>query len=782
MYLRERVNLNKLSFILALIITSLILNFGTSILFSSISEKKADIGNPLTLQPTELVKYNASDSYRMQKIANITDSIQNTTEIRIELPPTDWNITRIDFEFNNISTNQEIVTIEDLGDGFRGLDNDKIEGLAMQLRITELTEIYSVDIFGYKYEASSNPGIIYFKITGWDSGNNKPITPVYGTPVELNISGVPQWYTQTFPEPIELTPGDYGLVINGSNIKDNDYYYWWINNSKSGSDLYMCKYTYRWWSWDWRDPEYEHVFLHRINKGVNKPYLPSEINLTVNIDGKEYPIVDGAVKGEGHLTIENVNFKLESVLLDIPISNNESLNLNFNLNYSINIHNQVSFDSTVEIGDVLMNKWHLNPELENCSCDWYCYCINIPDSWNNLQIFKDGLNVSSDINVVFQNQSLTILCDLITEGANWEIYAESLPKSFTINLSGYEFQPAQDIEIEVEPPYIGGKLGLVIQDAQGRIIHLNEKTVLSSTEVFNYLIRSDAIDGIWKAYVYWFNSTDAGFNSITFEVNVPVVIPPPNPLLITLLISLGGAITGSMYGTYLVYKLRKSKKEQKRQQLIQKSKDLINLEYIIVTDKISSLDLFSQSFKKKTLNLTLVSGFLDAIRSFGIEITGSSEQSQVIKLEYQDSKIIMSEYKQFRLIFIMKETPSNEFLETLRLTTIETDEKFGRFLENFDGDLEPFKYVERLLMQRLKTSFLYPLKMLEMPNIKLNTLEKDLIMRVKKYLKSTTSTRFSVLDFIDKDAINPLEVKVFIDLIEKRIFQPIIENTTISYK
>ncbi|MFX1355582.1 MAG: hypothetical protein ACFFGP_16630, partial [Promethearchaeota archaeon] len=150
------------------------------------------------------------------------------------------------------------------------------------------------------------------------------------------------------------------------------------------------------------------------------------------------------------------------------------------------------------------------------------------------------------------------------------------------------------------------------------------------------------------------------------------------------------------------------------------------------------------------------------------------------KLEYQDSKIIMSEYKQFRLIFIMKETPSNEFLEALRLTTIETDEKFGRFLEGFDGDLRPFKYVERLLMQRLKTSFLYQLKIVEMPNIKLNTLEKDLIMRVKKHLKSTTSTHFTVLDFIDKDAINPLEVKLFIDLMEKRIFIPIIEDTIAS--
>ncbi|MFX0178019.1 MAG: hypothetical protein ACFE85_17515, partial [Candidatus Hodarchaeota archaeon] len=522
------------------------------------------------------------------------------------------------------------------------------------------------------------------------------------------------------------------------------------------------------------------VFLHRINKGVNKPYFPSEINLTVNIDGKEYPIVDGAVKGEGSLTIDNVDFKLESTILDIPISNNESLTLYFNLNYSINLYYQITFESFIEIGDVIMNKWHLNPELENYSCDWYCYSIDIPDNWNNLQVFKDGSNVSSDVNVVFQNQTLTILCDLITEGANWEIYAENVPKSFILNLSNDELQPAQDLEIEVEPPYIGGKLGFVIQDAQDTIIYINEKAVTSSTEVLNYLIRSDANEGIWKAYVYWFNSTDAGFNLITFEVNIPIFTPPPDPFLIIFLISLGGVITGGTYGTYSFYKLRKMKEEQKKQLLIRKFKDLINLEYIIVTDKVSSLDLFSQSFKKKILDLTLVSAFLNAIRSFGIEITGSSEQSQVIKLEYQDSKIIMSEYKKFRLIFIMKETPSNEFLEALRLTTIETDEKFGRFLVDFNGDVRPFNYVERLFMKRLETRFLYPLKIIEMPNIKLNTLEKDMIMKVKKHLKSKTSTNFTALDLIDKDAINPLEVKIFINLMDKKIFQPIIEDTTVS--
>ncbi|MEJ2295185.1 MAG: hypothetical protein P8Y23_10500, partial [Candidatus Lokiarchaeota archaeon] len=648
-------------------------------------------------------------------------------------------------------------------------------------KITESTTVYSIDIFGYKYESSTDPGTIYFEIEGWDSGNNEPNGIIYGKPVELNMSMIPQWYAQNFLDPIELTPGDYAIVIDGSNIVKNDYYYWWINDSKPGSNLYMSEYSRRMLTWDWRE-EYEKVFLHKINKGVNKPYFPSEINLTANINGKDYSIMDGVIKGEGILTINDTNFNIESGLLNFPLLNNESLKLYFNLNYSIDIYNQVSIDSSIEIGDLLTNKWCLCPEFENYSCESYLYKILIPNNWENIQIFKDGVNVSSDSNIIFENQSLMILDDLITEGADWEISAENNPKNLTINLSDSVFQPAEDIEFGVEPPIVGGKLGLVIQDAQGALIYIDEKSVQSSTEIFSYLIRSDASDGVWRAYVYWFNSTDAGFNFIIFRVNVPEFIPPPDPILIILLIALGGAIAGGTYGSFSVYKIRKTKKEQKRQHLIQNFKDLTNLEYIIVTDKISSLDLFSQSFKKKSLDLTLVSGFLNAIRSFGIELTGSSEHSQVIKLEYQDSKIIMTEYKQFRLIFIMKETPSNEFLDLLRLITIETDEKFGRFLENFDGDVSPFVYVERVLIQKLGTGILYPLRISEDPIVKLNSSEKDLLKRVNKYLKSNNSSSFKVSYFINNNEIHAQEVQLFSNLIKRRIFQPIIGDLSDSLK
>ncbi|MFW9952310.1 MAG: hypothetical protein ACFFKA_19490, partial [Candidatus Thorarchaeota archaeon] len=195
---------------------------------------------------------NATSSYDINIFANYSQQQYNVSNIDIELPPNDWNISSIELDFDKISIGQEKMTIEDNPNSFEYLSDQDIERLAMQVRIDELTVIYSVDIFGYKAEASSTPAPIYFAITGWDSVQHEPMYPVYGTPVELNMSNIPGWYVQTFPEPISLVPGDYALVIDGyDQIKYGDHYYWYINNSATGSNLYMSYYE-RYMSFLWR--------------------------------------------------------------------------------------------------------------------------------------------------------------------------------------------------------------------------------------------------------------------------------------------------------------------------------------------------------------------------------------------------------------------------------------------------------------------------------------------------------------------------------------------------
>jgi len=484
---------------------------------------------------------------------------------------------------------------------------------------------------------------------------------------------------------------------------------------------------------------------------------------------------DGIDLGTGNLIVENLDFSPNSSYLPIYLQNNNSVQLMFNLSYNLAIKHLFNSVGSMLIKAESNINWTLTPEINRLSNN-YSIKFNYPEDWFSFNIFRDDQNITSQI-VITENY-LYFPNNIIIEGATWKIFAESIPIDVDLYVPKVAYEPDQVLKFSVLPPIFPGNITFKMIDPLGFPEHNDVMEILELTTeeiVLSHNLSSNPVEGTYQAAVFWNNYTAAGLRIQIFYVNIDLF-----PLLVITFSIIGAIAAVTSFTSYKVIKRVKRNREFYRKSIYNKYMDILNLEYIIVTDKISSLDLFSQSFKKKTLDLTLVSAFLNAIRSFGIEITGSSEQSQVIKLEYQDSKIIMSEYKQFRLIFIMKETPSNEFLEALRLITIETDEKFGRFLVDFDGDVRPFNYVERLLMKRLETRLLYPLKIIETPNIKLNTLEKDMIMQVKKYLKSTTSTRFTVSDFIDKDAINPSEVKLFIHLMEKRIFQPIIEDTTVS--
>ena len=55
----------------------------------------------------------------------------------------------------------------------------------------------------------------------------------------------------------------------------------------------------------------------------------------------------------------------------------------------------------------------------------------------------------------------------------------------------------------------------------------------------------------------------------------------------------------------------------------------------MVTDKRSGLNVYTQNFIEKEIDAALISGFLQAIHSFGIELIKVEDQSQIIKLEYK---------------------------------------------------------------------------------------------------------------------------------------------------
>ena len=97
----------------------------------------------------------------------------------------------------------------------------------------------------------------------------------------------------------------------------------------------------------------------------------------------------------------------------------------------------------------------------------------------------------------------------------------------------------------------------------------------------------------------------------------------------------------------------------------------------IISDKNSGLDLFEQNFGGKEIDPSMLTGFLDAIRTFGIELTDSEDRSQTIKLDFKGSKVLMVEYKLFRFILIMSEVPSKIFVHSINKLVQDINANYG---------------------------------------------------------------------------------------------------------
>ena len=201
--------------------------------------------------------------------------------------------------------------------------------------------------------------------------------------------------------------------------------------------------------------------------------------------------------------------------------------------------------------------------------------------------------------------------------------------------------------------------------------------------------------------------------------------------------------------------------------------DVLNLDFIMISQKASGLNIYEQVISGEKRDATLISGFLQAIRAFGIDLTGSEEQSQSIKLEYQKSRILMSEFKDFRIINIFKDSPSKDFKDSLDPLSRDIDKYYGKLIKNFLGDLSKFKGIEELLDKHLHLSLVYPLKLIMPKNIKLDSAEKMLVKKALNIMKKRNMDYFYVSYLFAEKEFNVRNAEKILKLVEKNVFQPV---------
>jgi hypothetical protein len=84
-----------------------------------------------------------------------------------------------------------------------------------------------------------------------------------------------------------------------------------------------------------------------------------------------------------------------------------------------------------------------------------------------------------------------------------------------------------------------------------------------------------------------------------------------------------------------------------------------------------------------------VSGFLQAISSFGTEV--SSQETGLEAIQYQGFMVALSEGELIRSAFVCNKSPDRTLLSSIKYFTIKFEDEFRTILENWTGDISTFK-------------------------------------------------------------------------------------------
>jgi len=689
----------------------------------------------------------------------------NLNSLGLDFPSESWNLTSLEVNFTDITFHREVIEVESEVVGTSKRLNKGTTGYAVQINITESTEIYAVHIYGHEVNTATTTNITV-QISGYDSLSDEPNATIYGSEI-LNISSTPGWYIQTFLSPILLNTGNYYLIINGTEMLPSDFasYYWHYNEiAPSNPNYYTWEYKLGWTNDIIGEP-----FLYKLDQRIISEFFPESHNMTAEIGQNYYTITNGLDPGTGNLNI-SVNFSPNRTQLIIPINNNKSSTI-FNVSYVFTTKNYFFSEGSVTIKENIENEWKLSPNIQRFY-DNYSIEFEYPHPWENLVVKRNDIDISSSVTINTTNKIILLHNNIITDGATWEILANSQNLAPNLNVPQVNFGPLENLQFSIQHPINRGNITFILINSRGfeetkEIIQIEETT--TEERVISYPLPSNPSSGVYKAYIYWNNETAAGAITQEFQINIPFVL---NPIYIVIIVVGSIILAGASFTSYKLIKRSKRIHQEYRQKIYNKYMDVLNLDYFIIIEKRTGLNIYEKVLAGKDMDASLITGFLEAIRSFGIELTGANEQSQTIKLEYQQSKIIMSEFKDFRILLIMKENPSQDFLDSIKSLSYDIDETYGEDIAHFTGNIDKFANIKDLLDQHLETSLIYPLE-LKHQDVKITSDEKVIINRAKEVMKMRKTDYFFLSYLLyAKKGFQVKDAETVLNLISKKIFQP----------
>ncbi len=506
---------------------------------------------------------------------------------------------------------------------------------------------------------------------------------------------------------------------------------------------------------------------------MNTPVYPEEINMTVYIDDQFYQISNTS-EGKGYFPKTVVNFSPSSDNYQIIVDNQASESLFFNVSFFVTLTNNLLSPSSVVAQLGATNKWSVTPTIVRQPTN-YSVLFNYPSSWENISVLKDEVDITSSVLVDTTDHKIIVLNDSISDGADWEIVADSTNVEFILNVQRTEYILGQELQFSLLTPILSGTYTFVLLDSAGIPIQ-NQTITYPSETIFSYDLSLTDLDGTYTAYVFWFSDGEinAGVQSQEFSISLSGPTPPPTPEfplpLIIFIIILGAIVLGLV--SYIAYKRINSYQRNKLEKFLSQCTDISNINEIIVIDTKSGIDIFSKSLGGRKLDTSLISGFLQAISNFGTAMSEAAKESRTLNIVYKDSIVMQTEFVNLKLIITLKENPSPSFKFIMEDLAYEIYKQYGGEIDKFAGILKPFKNMNDLIEKHLNISFLYKLSVKQNPKIKLSTYEKEMVNKALTFMKENKFDYFYSLYLMPENMCSPKDYKTIFNLIEKGIFQP----------
>ena len=744
---------NNKIFILILILTILTLSS-----FSSILNVNGQVNKSI----------NINQQFDMLESSFIQNEHQNANNFDITLPSSLWTVKSIELNFTNtqiLIPKTEVYENTTYGTNYRIYKQNPIQKLlavAVQFNISNPTTINGALIYAYK--ALPTLDTIKVQIRGYDNTYNQPNGTIYASS-DFNISLTSDWYFQDFLTPITLLKGRYFIVLNGSSILSTDSdFYWYANDvDPIKPTLKVLKYVNSW------ENGTSGIPLFKLLYTVNTPIYPENISMEVKIDQDNYTILNGSSEGKGYLKLSGLNYYPDSDFLNLSVYKNVSNTLLFNASSIIRVEKQLISSANLMITVNQPNQWTLNPMILRTS-DNCCVQFEYSRSWENISIYKNSINITSQVIIDEGSNTLLITNETISETSDWEIRASSPLINFDLNIPKTEFELGDDLIFALTgtPPH--GNYTFILHDITDVALEPILKQFPPDNEGFSFTIPVDFHEGTYRAVVFWNNLTDGGVKSQLFEfVLAPTTPDDPLPIIIGLIIGITSVLA---IFVYVAYKKIFAQRESSLELILNKCVDVSNINLIIVTDKNSGIDLFSISYSGKKIDPTLVSGFLQAIRNFGAEISTDDKDSRTLKLEYKDSILLMNEFVNLRVIISMKENPSRNFLYSVDDLAYDIYKDFGEEIDKFRGNVKKFRGIDRLIEKHLGVSFIQPLKVI-VSDQKLTIAEKQMVDKALALMEDHSMDSIYSLYLLPENECSPKDYKTIVSLIQKGVFKPI---------